>query len=142
MSESWGLRLAAAACLGLAACASSGPPKADPSRVAEFAARGYVAPVHDAVATTVHAWTYELRQQPLLLTLPEQAAGPLPLVVYLPGLGEDAGAGKLWRRAWAAAGYAVLSLQPLAEDEDAFRSALARRGDFKALGRERYGAAA
>lgn len=40
------------------------------------------------------------------------SAEALPLVVYLPGLGESAAAGQLWRQNWAEAGYAVLSLQP------------------------------
>lgn len=142
MIERWGLRAAAWACLGLAACAASGPPKADDSQVRAYAARGYQAALHDRAVTSADEWTFEQQPQPLLLTLPEGAAAPLPLVVYLPGLGEDAGAGKLWREAWAEAGYAVLSLQPLADDEAAFRSEQARSGEFKALGRERWAAAA
>lgn len=45
------------------------------------------------------------------------APGHWPLVLYLPGLGEDAGAGEQWRQAWAAAGYAVLSVQPVNESK-------------------------
>jgi len=41
------------------------------------------------------------------------APGNYPLIVYLPGLGETAEAGKLWREAWAKAGYAVFSVQPI-----------------------------
>lgn len=40
------------------------------------------------------------------------SAEKLPLVAYLPGLGESAAAGQQWRQSWAEAGYAVLSLQP------------------------------
>jgi len=61
-------------------------------------------------------------------------------VVYLPALGEGAEAGAAWRMAWAGAGYAVLSLQPLADDAQAWHSVLAREGEFKALGEQRYGA--
>lgn len=35
-----------------------------------------------------------------------------PLVIYLPGLGEQANSGRLWREYWAKAGYVVLSIQP------------------------------
>lgn len=79
--------------------------------------------------------------QPLLLTLPDSGSA-LPWVFYLPGMGEGAAGGMLWRRAWAAAGYAVLSVQALDEDEQAWRSELARAGDFAELGRTRHSAAA
>lgn len=39
--------------------------------------------------------------------------GRYPLVIYLPSIGEDARAGKLWRENWVKAGYAVFSLQPV-----------------------------
>lgn len=45
--------------------------------------------------------------------LAPKAAGVYPLVMYLPSIGEDAGAGRLWRESWAKAGYAVFSLQPV-----------------------------
>jgi dienelactone hydrolase len=67
--------------------------------------------------------------------------GRLPVVVYLPGLGEPAGAGQRWAEAWASAGYAVLSLQPLEADALAYRSELARSGEFRALGQLHFGAA-
>jgi hypothetical protein len=35
-----------------------------------------------------------------------------PLLIYLPGLGEAASAGTLWREAWATAGCIVVSAQP------------------------------
>jgi len=81
------------------------------------------------------------RPQNLVLTVPESGT-QLPLLLYLPGLGEGAEGGPLWRRAWAAAGYAVLSAQVLVEDEQAWRSELARAGDFAQLGRQRHGDAA
>ncbi|WP_157205411.1 hypothetical protein [Methylomonas koyamae] len=45
--------------------------------------------------------------------LAPKAAGSYPLVIYLPSIGEDAGAGRLWRESWAKAGYAVFSVQPV-----------------------------
>ena len=41
------------------------------------------------------------------------APGIYPLIIYLPGLGEQADGGKLWRETWAKAGYAVFSVQPV-----------------------------
>lgn len=43
--------------------------------------------------------------------------GQYPLIIYMPGLGEDAAAGKIWRERWAKAGYAVFSYQaqPIAQ---------------------------
>lgn len=73
----------------------------------------------------------------MALTVPAKP-GRYPLVIYLPGLGEGATAGEVWRTAWTRAGYAVLSLQPLAEDAGAWSSARARTGDFALLARERY----
>jgi hypothetical protein len=41
-----------------------------------------------------------------------------------------------WRQAWARAGYAVLSVQPLEADATAWSSDLARAADFKGLARQ------
>jgi hypothetical protein len=59
----------------------------------------------------------------------------------MPGLGENRMAGEIWRNAWAQAGYAVLSVQPLSSDSVAWQSQEARNGDFKPLVRERFSAA-
>jgi dienelactone hydrolase len=133
--------LALSALLGLGACSSGGPPPPDATALRAYAARGYSPLVHEEVTTTAQEWPVGLQTVHGLLSRPQRGA-PLPLVVYLPGLGETAAAGAAWRQAWAAAGYAVLALQPLAEDAAAFRSELARVGDFRALGLQRYGAAA
>lgn len=77
----------------------------------------------------------------LWVVLTRQAAGRLPVVVYLPGLGQDAEAGQRWAAAWAAAGYAVVSVQPLDADAQAWRSELARSGEFQELGRRHTGEA-
>ena len=100
---------------------------------------GYASSAASPVLTTSHDWLVEGRPVRLVLSEPAQPQR-LPVIVYLPGLGEVAGSGDRWRAAWADAGYAVVSLQPLLEDETAWTSSLARDGDFKALGRERYGA--
>ncbi|MDH0867704.1 hypothetical protein [Mitsuaria sp. GD03876] len=140
--RSWSL--AGAAVLGasllLAGC-GGGPPKA---RVEEqqqqhaFESRGY-APSGEAV--TVQALSWRLRGEDVRLSLAtptSAAAAPRPVVLYLPGLGESETAGIRWRRAWAAAGYAVLSLQPLDDDATAWSSELARSAEFTELGRRHY----
>lgn len=65
-------------------------------------------------------------------------AGPVPLIIYLPGLGEAATAGEQWRRAWAQAGYAVLSVQDQNDGPDIYASGLALAGDFHSLAAYRY----
>lgn len=130
----------------ISACASRGPDRAAAARADEaalrsFAARGY--PTRDPGAgssATTQTWLLRGRQHVLQWLLPPAGQGTLPLVVYLPGLGEPATAGARWRQAWAAAGYAVLSLQPLEADEAAFRSELARTGEFRELARQRFAA--
>lgn len=73
----------------------------------------------------------------LSLLLPAQGQA-LPVIVYLPGLGESAQAGLRWRERWARAGHAVLGLQPLQEDAGAWRSELARAAEFRTLTEQRH----
>lgn len=82
---------------------------------------------------------FELQGRRVVATRRAAAAGPLPVVVYLPGIGQGPEAGQRWAAAWAQAGYAVLAVQPLADDAEAWRSALARSGEFRALGELHYG---
>ncbi|ANH66967.1 alpha/beta hydrolase [Mitsuaria sp. 7] len=128
----------------LAGC-GGGPPKArveEQQQLREFASRGY-APQGEPVTTQPILWRMRGDDVRLTLTMPTNAgttAGttPRPVVVYLPGLGESDTAGIRWRRAWAAAGYAVLSLQPLDDDANAWSSELARSAEFTELGRRHY----
>ncbi len=120
-----------------------GPPKArleEQQQQREFAARGY-APSGEAVTVQSLAWRLRGDDVRLSLALPAGAgdgSAPRPVVLYLPGLGESEQAGLVWRRAWAAAGYAVLSLQPLDDDATAWSSDLARSAEFTELGRRHY----
>ncbi|MFG6467219.1 hypothetical protein [Roseateles sp. BYS87W] len=113
--------------LALAACAG-GPPA--PRPWAEVATR----------ELQLQLAQVEVAGRPVGLTLPRGRSGPLPVVVYLPGLGQAHDAGQRWAAGWAQAGYAVLTVQPLAEDADAWRTPLARSGEFRALGERHYGA--
>jgi dienelactone hydrolase len=83
----------------------------------------------------------EVQGRRVAITRSATAVAATPVVVYLPGMGQDADAGQRWAAAWAQAGYTVLTVQPLAADALAWRSALARAGEFRALGEHHYGAA-
>lgn len=112
--------------LALAACAGGPPP---PKPWAETATRE----LNLALAS------FELQGRRVTVTRSASAAGPLPVIVYLPGIGQGSDAGQRWAATWAQAGYAVLALQPLEEDAAAWRSGLARTGEFRALGQLHYG---
>ena len=101
--------------LVLGACASHAPQPVDEARVSQFAAHGYLSEGRYATEDSDGEWTRGDRVVPLSWTLPASGSH-LPVVVYLPGLGEPATAGQAWRSAWAHAGYAVLSVQLLDED--------------------------
>lgn len=123
--------------LALAGCASQSPPKPDEAKVKQFVSRGYLTDDRFPVSTTFATWTAGGDTFDVALTVPANPAS-FPLVIYLPALGESRSAGEAWRTAWAQGGYAVLSLQLLAEDETAWSSTKARAGDFTLLARERY----
>lgn len=57
-------------------------------------------------------WQHDGVELEVVMTAPV-GAERYPLIIYLPSLGENAQAGKLWRESWAKAGYAVLSLQAM-----------------------------
>lgn len=121
----------------LAGCASHAPPKVDETRVRQFAGRGYVTDDHFSITTTFASWRIGESAFDIALTTPTPGNN-LPVVIYLPGLGESRTSGEDWRTAWAQAGYAVLSVQLLDDDQKAWSSAAARRGDFSGAARERY----
>ncbi len=121
----------------LAGCGTHAPLKADETQVKQFSGKGYLTDDQYSIATSYASWQNGNATYEIALTVPSQP-GRYPLVIYLPALGENRMAGEAWRTAWARAGYAVLCLQPLAEDAMAWSSERARRGDFALLARERY----
>ena len=125
----------------LAGCATHPPSHPQEALVRQFEAKGYAATEHDAVTTTTSKWLVSGQSVTVVLAQPAGAAATA-VVIYLPGLGEPSDSGTHWRTAWAAAGYAVVSVQLLDDDATAWRSDLARAGEFKALGRQHYVGAA
>lgn len=116
------------AALALAGCAGGPPP---PKPWAETAAHE----LHLSLTS------FELQGRRVTVTRSIGAGGPLPVVIYLPGIGQGSEAGQRWAATWAQAGYAVVAMQPLEEDAAAWRSALARTGEFRELGELHYGEA-
>lgn len=124
----------------LTACSTSQVPDASPAAIREFAAKGYSSVEHDEVTISTHHWTLSGSDVNVVLSQP-QRAGAAPLVIYLPGLGENSEAGLRWRTAWSSAGYAVLSVQPLEDDATARTSSVAS-GSLKAVEHARFAGAA
>lgn len=112
--------------LALAGCAGGPPPQRPWAEVARQELNLSLASL-DVEGRRVH------------VTRSATAPAASPVVVYLPGLGQDSGSGQRWATAWAQAGYTVLAVQPLQADEAAWRSELARTGEFKQLGLLHYG---
>lgn len=121
----------------LGGCASHAPPRVDETQVKQFAGRGYLSDERFSITTTFSNRDVGEHSFALAWTAPV-AGNSLPVVVYLPGLGESRTAGESWRTAWAQAGYAVLAVQLLDADQKAWSSDAARSGDFALLARERY----
>lgn len=63
------------------------------------------------IASSSDVWIHDQAQLIVEMMTPVES-GSYPLIIYLPGLGEDAKAGRIWRENWAKAGYAVFSIQP------------------------------
>src|ERR1700733_12941110 len=101
-------------CALIAGCTRP-PPKPDAETVNKFTVHAYATDQRFTAVTSLLNWTVGEAHYDLALTAPDKP-GRYPLVIYLPGLGEARDAGILWGTAWAQAGYAVLSVQPFAED--------------------------
>lgn len=135
------LSAACAAAVTLAGCGSAPAPTPVDTEVAlkSLAGRGYRADRQFAIIALRETWRAGETSLDVSLVAPAQP-GSFPLIVYLPGLGESAAAGILWRQAWAEAGYAVLTIQDTASAEAVWASAQARAGDFRALARQHFSA--
>lgn len=111
------------------------------SKIEEFEAKGSYAPEHGYATTEVReSWKHGHTELDITFMAPA-AGGRFPVVVYLPGLGEDATAGPFWRRSWAAAGYAVFAMQPAALGKVFWASDTLDAGELRATGRSYFSAA-
>ena len=79
---------------------------------ASIAKGGYSAVLNYDIESINESWQHQDQSIQITMLTPV-TPGHYPLIVYLPGLGESAAAGKIWREAWAKAGYAVFSVQPI-----------------------------
>ena len=86
------------------------------------------------VSSTRETWPHDDIPIEVSIAIPN-APGKLPVVVYLPGTGEDTEQGALWRGPWAQAGFAVVTIQPKEYGEALWARQKAKPGDFKAVGR-------
>lgn len=93
-------------------CSSIPSPEKTEIKLAELAARGGYLPgkSFSTSKSLKEEWRHEGARLNVLLTVPD-TDGSLPLLVYLPGLGEPESAGDLWRDSWVKAGYAVFTVQ-------------------------------
>ncbi|MDO9104090.1 MAG: hypothetical protein Q7U57_03925 [Methylovulum sp.] len=83
------------------------------NKINEFTADGgYVSTQQQTIRSTREIWLHDKVLLDTTLVIPDKP-GSYPVVLYLPGLGEDANAGSVWRQNWAKAGYAVFTLQPI-----------------------------
>jgi len=133
-----------AACLGLVSVSGCmmGPSAISPEETVRtmerfVSAGGYVPPLRFAVSELRETWKHGSTSLDVSLLVPD-GAGPYPVVVYLPALGADAGSAPLWRRAWAEAGYAVMSLQPVAAANALKSLGGGGRGDVRDIGRRQF----
>lgn len=85
-------------------------------------------------------WLNGSRRLDITFWAPE-ASGKYPLIVYLPGLGQDSDAAPLWREAWVKAGYAVLAVQRGTDAKALNNLSAADQADLKSIGHDHFNAA-
>jgi len=134
----WKLVVAGLGLLGVAGCVLGPDPAGFDEEVESFTAQGGYRPERTLPTTTLReVWQHDRTELDVVYTVPEEA-GRFPLVLYFPGLGEDAAAGASWRLAWAAAGYAVLSVQPASLVHAIGSAEPLNAGDLRALARRQF----
>jgi hypothetical protein len=125
----------------LSACAQRPAPPVSPEARIEQQLAGAYRPARLPIA----GWHAEWRVlgEPLEVDwLAPQQGHNLPVILYLPGLGEGSRAAEPLRRAWAEAGYAVLSVQAQRHGRTIYSSAEAQAGVFQNIARRAYSAEA
>jgi len=114
------------------------PPDEIQSELDHFSARaGYQPPGLTKGPEITEHWKNGPRNLDILFQAPEDP-GTYPLVVYLPGLGQDAGSAPLWRDAWVKGGFAVLVVQHSSDASALNHLSQADRHDLKSIGHEHF----
>lgn len=131
--------LAAAVALAALGACSSPPPADDDGMVSlqEYLKTAYNPGQSNKLDGWATRWAWGTHQVDLSLLVPAGQKN-VPLVVYLPGLGEDDSAGQLWRQSWANAGYAVLTVQPTRYDSSVYKTPDAQAGAFRGIAANSY----
>jgi len=126
--------LAAALALATLVACSSDPAKDVPTLVSiqQYQRTAYVPAEHFTLDGWSSQWKWDKHQLNVALLVPHGQKN-VPLIIYLPGLGENETGGDLWRQTWVDAGYAVLSVQAPRYDRSIYRSADAQAGAFRAI---------
>lgn len=123
----------------LFACATPSPP-GPREKVPDATQRSFVEHAYAAgpsVAIRQSSQTLDGPDGPLQINLlAPRLEGSYPLVIYLPGLGDVVNSGEPWRKAWAEAGFAVLSVQDRQDGMPLLASEKARRGDIAGMVRD------
>jgi dienelactone hydrolase len=122
-------------------CGGRSAAKPDPAEVKAYTQRGYVPDQRYETVETRDTWALGAGPVDISVLVPS-TPGRYPLVLYMPGLGESAQAGALWRRAWARAGYAVIAAQATKYGPAVWASDRARAGEFYDLAKEAFSAPA
>ncbi|MEN0105003.1 MAG: alpha/beta hydrolase [Pseudomonas sp.] len=123
----------------LSACASNPNDLKNPHEaIAAFAAKSYQAPQQGPSQGWDAEFTVAEQAIDVSWLAPAQHSAAAPLVVFLPGLGEGAHAGLQWRRTWADAGYAVVSIQPQQYGRGIYSSSEAQAGTFRGMAQRAY----
>ncbi|WP_018605834.1 alpha/beta hydrolase [Uliginosibacterium gangwonense] len=132
------LRIACALCLGILVACSSAPDKRQkPEDPALRSLTEHAYSPGPSVGTQQHTETLDGPDGGLQISLiAPNLAGSYPLVIYLPGLGDQVTGGEPWRKAWAGAGYAVLSVQDRQDGMPLLASEKARKGDIGGMARD------
>lgn len=103
-----------------------------------FRAESSYHPESRAPGTPVDAhWNNGSRHVDIVFWAPE-SSGKYPLIIYLPGLGQDAASAPLWREAWVKAGFAVLSIQHHTDATALSHLSPEDRHDLKSIGHEHF----
>lgn len=124
---------------------SSGPERPDAGKIQSdmeaFSNRSEAPlPTHEEGVLQEDQWHRGRRNIEISFKAPSQP-GSYPLVIYFPGLGQNAAAGVLWKNAWVRAGFAVLTVQGERDAHALHGLSREDRMDLRSVGRPYFSSA-